>query len=434
MSLDNCCICADLHLKFIVCPECNIKICSSCYKRYLLESTSDIPMCMGCKKSHTIEFVKSNTSEIFMKQYHHHRAEIFLQNEKSYIPITMGYVETEKKLLELNRELKTLLSLEKVSTGLEKHTIKYQIRQLRLHINDLKNIKPYVSTLTQMIKCPTNLCKGVIGENYTCPVCSVEICEECHNIPNGSHVCKTEDIESIQMISKSTKNCPKCMVPIHKIDGCNQIWCVSCHIAFDYRTGEIETKIHNPHYYEWMRNNNIEIPREEGDGNMPMHREFNAGIIFAKLRGYRRRIEPSGAPQTYYEINKKFREFNLPYETIIPLVYHIENVMIPRYSPNREKLQEYRINFILNVIDEKKWLSLLKRYITANEKKTEILITLRNLASKIAELLLFFQNSTISKEELEDSLVTVKNSFNSKKETPYILDSEWKLIKPINID
>ena len=45
------------------------------------------------------------------------------------------------------------------------------------------------------------------------------------------------------------------------------MWCVKCHTAFSWRTGAIETKIHNPHYYEWMRSKsaNGEIPREEGD-------------------------------------------------------------------------------------------------------------------------------------------------------------------------
>jgi hypothetical protein len=38
------------------------------------------------------------------------------------------------------------------------------------------------------------------------------------------------------------------------------MWCVKCHTAFCWNTGIIETQIHNPHYYEWMRSQKREIP------------------------------------------------------------------------------------------------------------------------------------------------------------------------------
>jgi hypothetical protein len=46
---------------------------------------------------------------------------------------------------------------------------------------------------------------------------------------------------------------------------CDQIWCSLCQTAFSWKTGIIEVgRIHNPHYYEFLRKqNNGEIPREE---------------------------------------------------------------------------------------------------------------------------------------------------------------------------
>lgn len=51
------------------------------------------------------------------------------------------------------------------------------------------------------------------------------------------------------------------------VRNCDQMYCMQCHTAWDWITQTIETgRIHNPHYYEWLRTqNNGEIPREQGD-------------------------------------------------------------------------------------------------------------------------------------------------------------------------
>jgi len=81
---------------------------------------------------------------------------------------------------------------------------------------------------------------------------------------------KKIDIETTELIKKDSKNCPKCNISIMKTSGCDQMWCVSCHTTFDWKTLHIKTSgvIHNPEYYRYMRENGIAIPRNPGDNRM----------------------------------------------------------------------------------------------------------------------------------------------------------------------
>ena len=91
-----------------------------------------------------------------------------------------------------------------------------------------------------------------------CGLCGLEVCARCHaQDPRGSasaHVCKEEDVSSVQMIMHDTKPCPTCGVRIHRAFGCDQMFCTSCTALFSWSTGQLVTKgpRHNPHYLDWM--------------------------------------------------------------------------------------------------------------------------------------------------------------------------------------
>ena len=53
---------------------------------------------------------------------------------------------------------------------------------------------------------------------------------------------------------------------IHKTEGCNQMYCVMCHTAFDWNSLRIITGvIHNPHYFEYLNRQPGQAPRTPGD-------------------------------------------------------------------------------------------------------------------------------------------------------------------------
>jgi hypothetical protein len=105
--------------------------------------------------------------------------------------------------------------------------------------------------------CPADECRGyVTDEAWTCGTCERATCKACHCLAGETlHVCDPGAVATAKLLARDTKACPSCAAPIHKISGCSQMWCVACHVTFDWNTMEIERDgvLHNPHYYEWLR-------------------------------------------------------------------------------------------------------------------------------------------------------------------------------------
>jgi hypothetical protein len=111
------------------------------------------------------------------------------------------------------------------------------------------------SQWTFVMKCPKTGCEGFVGNDWACGLCALEVCKDCHEPTAKGHVCNPDTKLSVAAMAKEAKPCPKCAASISKIDGCDQMWCTQCHTAFSWRTGAVEERVHNPHYYEWMRRN-----------------------------------------------------------------------------------------------------------------------------------------------------------------------------------
>ena len=107
--------------------------------------------------------------------------------------------------------------------------------------------------------CPGADCRGFLSTQWKCGLCDVQVCSKCHAVTDsaGTHTCNPDEVASAEFLMKDTKPCPTCATAIHKIMGCDQMFCTVCHTAFDYKTGTIaHGNIHNPHYFEWMRTQN----------------------------------------------------------------------------------------------------------------------------------------------------------------------------------
>lgn len=257
----ECIICAGniLKNKIISCPYCNMECCQNCVKTFLLSIDDTEPRCMNndCKKIWSLEFLADNTPKNFHNHiYRNRRADILLERERSLLPSTQIYVEREiekrkisKEITDIDDQIKQhLYALKKLRDKKEiLHTKFYNFNAEDSFQNEEKIEKK------QFIPCPSNECRGFISSNdWICGICNTNICKKCH-IPinnNDEHKCDPNTLETIKFIKKDTKPCPSCHKPIHKIEGCDQMFCQAedteiwmwngtKKIAKDIKTGDI---------------------------------------------------------------------------------------------------------------------------------------------------------------------------------------------------
>ena len=237
---------------------------------------------MKCKNEHDREFIDSFCTKRFRNvDYRRHREQILYEREMARMPETQPYAEYRIKMKSLRLRYFELLdqmflmrdmrrealnahhlhhSIVSYDTALDNmrieiETIVHQVNTLELNITSNGNEK-----FTR--KCPHVECRGFLDTDMKCGLCVQQFCEHCNEvIIDSDHVCDPETVETMKLINKDTKPCPKCGTMIHKIDGCAQMWCTECHTAFDWRSGRIETgRVHNPHYFEFKKRS-----REHGD-------------------------------------------------------------------------------------------------------------------------------------------------------------------------
>jgi hypothetical protein len=113
--------------------------------------------------------------------------------------------------------------------------------------------QPQQKQWTFVMRCEQPDCQGFVGTDWSCGLCATKYCSECNDVAQSIHICDKDRLETARAIRREAKPCPKCAALISKIDGCDQMWCTQCRTAFSWRTGAIEVYVHNPHYYQWMR-------------------------------------------------------------------------------------------------------------------------------------------------------------------------------------
>jgi hypothetical protein len=342
---------------------------------------------MNCRKEWNIERLNDCFSKSFLKtEYRQMRETILFEEEKTYLP-------------ELQEEAERILHINKLKVQIENKnkeicennnnenqmvfTQRAKDRELRNNLNTIYNLynkllyrkTSVIERKKFIMKCVVENCRGFLSDKYVCGLCNTRICKDCHSIlkvneiivkkidaasaelapviPVGSivHQCDPNEVATINELNKSTKPCPKCHAPIFKTDGCNQMFCILCHTAFSWTSGQIELGvIHNPEYFRLLRSGNIQDPR---------HRQ-NSG--------------PCGPIPSYQIIANICRNSELSVKKRIEIFYqqfvHHRNVTLPQYNQRQDRTQD-RIKYLTGEYDEKKFKQKLYVFYQSNLRKRE---------------------------------------------------------------
>lgn len=282
-TLKECFVCVSPTTKnnMKVCDYCNFECCVNCLKTYINSQQKAEKNCMNCKKkilrSVLVSFFgKTYVDNIYKKEI----KEYLFKEEMMLVPKSLPEIEKRKKIKQIDDIIKRLSDEYKNiianNDNFEK-TIEYYEKQYltqgriafyKAQKAIMSNIKIENAEIKQYkYPCENKDCNSFVDSNWNCNICEKTTCKNCRVIKEENHECKKEDIETTELIKKDSKNCPKCNISIMKTSGCDQMWCVSCHTTFDWKTLHIKTSgvIHNPEYYRYMRENGIAIPRNPGD-------------------------------------------------------------------------------------------------------------------------------------------------------------------------
>ena len=390
--------------------------------------------------------------------------------EKGYFPATQNVIEERLKIKNLMDERESLIfkydriRKQRINTLIEyRHSSeKENIRDVIDHYEMLKSNIEIIETQlreeqdaitrkidqlrdgnaapvqhTYIMQCGGVDCKGLLSnENVTkeghfkCSICKSITCRECHAFvqENNKHTCDPDVLKSIQFLETTSKPCPSCKTFIHKISGCNQMFCTNCNASFDWRTLRLNNgAVHNPHHAEWLRTRNMQ--REVGD--IPCGRELNIQLAIGCNRRFEKLIALNTTNRNSTQFKDMIAKSKYLFEAMRMAIHHHHTTIMSlnRNQYGQHTNQSLRIDLLLNDIDEDTFKRDIQKRDKANSKRLELLQIVMTYRDAITDIVWPFVEFGPSKKLNEwIALVDEVKALES-----YINDCFQKVSKVYNI-
>jgi hypothetical protein len=179
---------------------------------------------------------------------------------------------------------------------------------------------------------------------------------------------------------------------ISKIDGCDQMWCISCHTPFSWTSGQAITRgiVHNPHYFQWLA---------KGGQTAPTNPGF---------------VPCGGLPNAYHvqtALKNAAKEDRRQILEILRICTHVMDVERHRYERHLDPVnnEAVGVKYLLKEQSEEDWKKHLGRAEKDRQKSNEIRDILDAFNGAAIDL---FRRLDVSKaytkEEATDIIITLR--------------------------
>lgn len=440
----SCNICAEyynkVNRKVVKCCACDFESCRDCVKKYMMGSKEE-PSCMSCKVAWDRNFLLEQLGKTFMtRDYRDYREDLLVEREMGFLQATQPHVERAIRMEQLKEEISML---------------KKRLPTLEKELKELKDGGDLVERKKFVRKCPNGDCHGFLSSALKCGLCQCWVCSDCREVKGFSteekeaHECNKDTIESVKLLEKDSKPCPKCTSLIFKIEGCDQMYCVECHTAFSWNTLKIESGvIHNPHYFEYQRVTNGGVaPRNPND--VQCGRELDNYFVSRLIEeitplpeNWIREVTNTGI--RYYNKNTKMHHYSKPANQevldiveICRQVIHVRFTEQPRFATERTLYSnmQLRIDFMRNKITKNAMKKILQKREKETTKKGEISNLLQMYVSCMTDLFyrLYEENELVKiKEEMNVLRKYVNTCFGKIRKMydckEYLLDDKFHFL------
>ena len=374
VEVPSCPICAEAYTtvvrKRVECNSCHKDVCTKCIERYMLSNIED-PHCIHCRNSWNRAFLSTVCTNTFLnKTYYAYRQTILVNREKSFLPSYQLAAEREVRVRTLLKEDYALYE-EYAAIEKQKNEALYALSTKRTMVHRrISNVRAgrdelgETSSGTKAVatkfvrRCTATNCNGFLSSVWKCGICQVWVCPDCFEVKgvdkDSPHTCTAAGLATAALIRKDTKPCPTCGEMISKIDGCDQMFCTSCHKPFSWVTGQAITTgtIHNPHYFQWL-----------AKGGLPPQ---NPGFI------------PCGGLPNAYHVQRALvnaiTEDRKDFLQILRMCVHISDVERVRFERHLDPLnnEDVGVLYLLKEKDEDAWKLTLAKREKDRQKSNEI--------------------------------------------------------------
>lgn len=397
MSNDCRICCEKINLstrKLVTCPYCEFGACKTCCETYVLGEPN--PKCMNtdCGRDWTRQFIASSFTNVFITgKLKKQREQLLFDNERALLPTTQPLVERQINIENANRKIREINE--------KMYQLKIERNQSQTELYRLHN-RPTTTERAEFVRaCPDSECRGFLSSQWKCGICQKWACPDCHEVKglerDIEHTCNPDTLATARLLATDTKPCPKCRTGIFKINGCDQMWCTQCHTAFNWRTGRIESNVHNPHYFEWLRRNGNAVPRNPLDNpcnNDLQHTDYTTIRTMLQVRHPNHPLSKS----TDDYLGRTIRN-----------IIHMRYVTVPRYRTEDRVVRNelLRIQYMRNVITEDEFKTTLQRNEKKVEKYREIHNVLTILLTTVTDIILRFRTylSGTTNNEFNDTIL-----------------------------